>query len=107
MDPSLHYNVAKSLSFATMVLGGGYCQYRGWLFTESSTNVGTCILLLLSSFALSSLASKVHAWCPGCGERRTRLFRETMADGSSAVNYRCQACGHVHETGIIESSGGE
>jgi hypothetical protein len=107
MDPSLHYNVAKYLLYGPMTIGVAYCQYRGWLLTPGSLNVGTYILLLISSMALSSLASRVHARCPGCGERRTRLFREGTADGSSAVKYRCQACCHVHDTGIIESSSGE
>jgi hypothetical protein len=102
MKPSLHYKASKYIVSGIWLIG----LLSWWLFSDTK-NVTPVVLLLLGTFALIFLGSKIPARCPGCGERRAYVFREQVSDDRNAIKYKCSSCGHVEDTGIHEPIGGE
>ncbi len=98
MNPPLHYNATKYIASGTWVVG-----LLCWWNWSDTNNVAPIVVLLLCTVALAFLGSKIPARCPGCGERRAYVFRDRVSDNMKSIKYKCKLCGHVEDTGILES----
>lgn len=103
MNPSLHYKVTKYIVVGVWCIGLICCQLNGWIWSDDAVNVTPIILLFLCSVALDFLGKKIPARCPGCGERRAHVFRDRTSDDKIAIHYKCESCGQVEDTGIVET----
>jgi hypothetical protein len=98
MIPSVHYRAVKYIVLGAWVVGLLY-----WWHWCDTRNVTPVILLLLGTFALAYRASKIPARCSGCGERRMYVFRDRLSNNMNSIKYKCAECGHIEDTGILES----
>lgn len=112
MKPNRHYWVITIAGFILTLVG-----VLGFLDPEllglealldgvpvvSRFSMAQIVWLLLGFSAGRLLTWFMPARCPDCRVWRSYMFREGVSGDRKAVKYRCTACGHVHDIGMVET----